>query len=76
MARTDDDSWDITERNRFPAERELVLEMSTKSRTQAHVRRSIYSPDDSWNSTIAVTVSTASLSAPTRAAALGAASTA
>ncbi len=70
MARTDDDSWDITEgvgatalgvalarsqeaasecplmgapsngyamrsssRNRFPAERELVLEMSTKSRT-------------------------------------------
>ena len=70
---TAEDSGTLMERYGRPPSRDR-RHPAEPSSSRAFAASAAYS--DSWNSTIAVTVSTASLSAPTRAAALGAASTA
>jgi hypothetical protein len=70
MARTDDDSWDITESVGATA---LGVAMARAGYTPR-----VGPPDgycESWNSIIAATESTASLNAANRSAAVGAAST-
>lgn len=101
MARTDDDSWDITEGvgatalgvawsrseeasgetgkvNEWPSCAYAKVRFTASERTFSDCcdEDSFGRYSDSWNSTIAVTVSTASRSATTRSATVGADSTA
>ena len=74
MTRIDDDSWDITE-SVVATALGVAMVRAAESDCSVFVEARLNGYSESWNSTTAATESTASLSAASRSAADGAAST-